>query len=103
MQVLPYFADTLLAGCLTIENFSSKEDFFGKAQLYQDFFNMVRPNFSKGGKTPWEIIKEDRPHISPEVLLFPIVDIDALFRVKFSIPQRGQIIPAFVAIKMPSN
>lgn len=56
---------------------------------------MLRPNFSKGGKTPWEIISEDRPKIAPEVLLFPVVDIDVLFRVKFSIHQRGQIIPAF--------
>ena len=80
-----------------IEDFRTRAEFFEKAQLYQDFFNMLRPNFSKGGRTPWEIISEDRPDISPEVLLFPVVDIDALFRVKFSIPQRGQFIPAFAA------
>ena len=78
-----------------IEDFSSRAGFFEKAQLYQDFFNMLRPNFSKGGKTPWEIISEDRPEISPEVLLFPVVDIDLLFRFKISIPRRGQIMPAF--------
>jgi len=78
-----------------IEDFSSRTEFFEKAQLYQDFFNMLRPNFSKGGKTPWEIISEDRPDISPYVLLFPVIDIDALFSIKFSIPQRGQIKPAF--------
>lgn len=78
-----------------IEDFGSKVEFFRKAQLYQNFFNIIRPNFSKDGKTPWEIISEDRPKISPDVLLFPVVDIDALFRFKFSIPSRGQIIPAF--------
>lgn len=78
-----------------IEDFRSRAEFFKKAQLYQDFFNMLRPNFSKGGRTPWEIISDDRPDISPDVLLFPAIDIDALFGVKFLIPQRGQIKPAF--------
>ncbi len=80
-----------------VEDFRSRDEFFTKAQLYQDFFNMVRPNFSKGGKTPWEIICEDRPDINPQVLLFPVIDIDELFRVKFSLPLRGQTIPAFAA------
>jgi hypothetical protein len=62
------------------------------------FFNMLRPNFSKGGKTPWEILSEDRPDISPDVLLFPVVDIDALFMFKFSMPSGGQITPAFAAL-----
>ncbi|MBT9132915.1 MAG: hypothetical protein DDT33_01446 [Firmicutes bacterium] len=62
---------------------------------------MIKPNFSKGTKTPWEIISEDRPNISPDVLLFPVVDIDALFRFKFSMPSGGQFIPAFaVAIEI---
>lgn len=79
-----------------IEDFRSKAEFFKKAQLYQDFFNMLRPNFSKGAKTPWKIISEDRLDISPDVLLFPVIDIDALFQYKFSLPERGQIKPAFV-------
>lgn len=78
-----------------IEDYSSRDEFFKKAQLYQDFFNMLRPNFSKGGKTPWEIISKDRENIAPEVLLFPVIDIDALFSVKFALPQRGQVTPAF--------
>jgi transposase len=78
-----------------IEDFRSRAEFFRKAQLYQDFFNMIRPNFSKGTKTPWEIISQDRADIKPEVLLFPVIDIDALFRVKFSMPSGGQVIPAF--------
>lgn len=55
-----------------IEDFGSKAEFFTKAQLYQDFFNMIRPNFSKGTRTPWEIISEDRTDTSPEVLSFPV-------------------------------
>jgi len=81
-----------------IEDFISRAEFFNKAQLYQDFFNMLRPNFSKGGKTPWEIISKDRSNISPDVLLFAVVDIDTLFSIKFSMPQRGQIKPAFAVI-----
>lgn len=32
-----------------VEDFRSRDEFFTKTQLYQDFFNIVRPNFSKGG------------------------------------------------------
>lgn len=59
---------------------------------------MLRHNFSKGWKALWEIISEDRPDISPDVLLFPVINIDTLFSVKFSIPQRGQIKPAFAVV-----
>jgi transposase len=65
-----------------LESFASKKDFFRRAQAYQYFYNFVRPNFSKGGKTPLQIILEDWPKISPAVLHFPVYDLDALFRQK---------------------
>jgi transposase InsO family protein len=69
-----------------LEQFGSREEFFKKAQVYQSFYNFTRPNFSKKGKTPLQIFLEDRPGVSPEVLNFPVYDLDALFRQKMELP-----------------
>ena len=80
-----------------LEEFSSKEDFLEKVTTYQNYFNFARPNSYKGNKTPWDIVKEDRPGISPEVLLFPPVFLDDYFREKFlGIDRVGQKIPVDV-------
>lgn len=73
-----------------LEEFSCKEDFFLKIQMYQWFYNMVRPNFSKKGKTPWQIIEGDRPEISPNVLRFPVLDLDEEFRKKYEMAEENQ-------------
>jgi transposase len=65
-----------------LENFKDKEDFWVKTQAYQYFYNIARPNFSKKGKPPLQIILEDRPEISPSVVNFPVVDLDEEFRVR---------------------
>ena len=39
-----------------LEYFGSKAEFFKKAQVFQSFYNFVRPNFSKKGKTPLQIL-----------------------------------------------
>lgn len=63
-----------------LEYFTDEEEFWVKVQAYQYFYNIVRPNFSKKGKTPLQIITEDRPKISANVVNFPVVDLDAEFR-----------------------
>jgi len=68
-----------------LESFASKEDFFRKVQAYQYFYNFVRPNFSKRGKTPLQIVHEDHLGISPKALNFPVYDLDALFRLKMEL------------------
>ena len=70
-----------------LESFSDVKEFFEKAQVYQYFYNIGRPNFSKKGKTPLQIIMEDRPNISPKVVDFPVLDLDHQFRLKY--PDRG--------------
>jgi len=80
------FHSTVEKEFFDLELFRSKEEFFRKAQVYQCFYNFTRPNFSKKGKTPLQIFLEDRPGISPEVLNFPVYDLDALFRQKMEIP-----------------
>lgn len=74
------FHSTIELEFYDLETFRSRDEFFRKAQEYQTFYNLIRPNYSKSGKTPWQIIQEDRPHIDPSVLLFPVIDVDALFR-----------------------
>jgi hypothetical protein len=66
-----------------LEPFGSGEDFLSKARFYQDYFNFVRPNSYKGGKTPWEIVMEERPWISPEVLKLPPVFLDEEFKKSY--------------------
>jgi len=88
-----------------LETFGSREEFFRKAQVYQSFYNFTRVNFSKGGKSPLHVLLEDQPGISPEVLNFPVYDLDALFRQKMELPvtkKRGQYVhklPVFKAFQ----
>ena len=65
-----------------LETFDSWQEFFYKAQVYQHHDNFTRPNFSKAGKTPLQILVEDRPNIDPRVFNFPVYDLDALYRQK---------------------
>jgi hypothetical protein len=49
---------------------------------------MSRPNFSKKGKTPQQILLEDRPKVNLELMLYPVIDLDAEFRQKFNLRNR---------------
>lgn len=79
-----------------LESFGSRGDFLRKAALYQDYFNFVRPNSYKAGRTPWEIVEQERPRVSPEVLNLSPVFLDEEFK-KSNLPdfkQRvGQYLP----------
>jgi transposase len=66
-----------------LEKFEDSADFWIKIQAYQYFYNCIRPNFSKQGKVPWQIVQEDRPGIDPKLLLFPVIDLDKLFCARF--------------------
>ncbi len=85
-----------------LEKFSSRDDFFIKTQMYQNFYNFSRPNFSKKAKTPVQIITEDR-NISPSVLFTPIVDLDKLYRSQFFPGEGGQHVPNLSGFKIKSN
>lgn len=56
-----------------LESFESVEDFLAKAALYQHWFNFGRPNGYRRGRTPWDIIREDRSTLDPNQLLLPPV------------------------------
>lgn len=85
---------------LDLENFKDRNDFFVKAQMYQNFYNFIRPNFWKNGKTPTQIIYEDRQNINNAVLYTPVVDLDELFRTKFSPGEGGQHVPTLSDISL---
>jgi len=82
-----------------LENFPSKNAFMNKVSGYQLYYNLVRPNFSKKGKTPMQIIEEEqRGNINN--LLQECVDLDQLFRIKYKIPKRGQHLPEFPVLAL---
>jgi hypothetical protein len=79
-----------------LEDFKDRPDFFDKARTYQRWWNFARPNYSKGGKTPAQILEE--AGMDPRVLLLDPLDLDAhLRKLDFSPrarPQGGHHLPA---------
>ncbi len=63
-----------------IEKFKDRQDFMNKAYSYQLFFNLVRPNTYKEGKSPWQLAQEKVPHLDKRLLMIPPLDLDASFR-----------------------
>lgn len=59
--------------------FKDRADFFRKIESYRLYFNFVRPNFSKGGKTPQQICLSDwNANISYNYSLIKTVDLDTI-------------------------
>ena len=75
-----------------LTSFSSREDFLSKAESYRQFYNLERPNYSKGGKTPWFIAQMDHPNsdFSSAVQFTNVVDLRGLSK---SYPLGGQPLP----------
>ena len=63
-----------------VEASKSRDDFLAKATVYNLWFNVARTNSYKQNKTPWQIIRERDPNISPRVALLPPVFLDEIFR-----------------------
>jgi len=61
-----------------IEKFADRDDFMRKANTYQLFFNLERPNTYKEHKTPWQLAKEKNPNLDKRLLMTPAVDLDLL-------------------------
>ena len=54
-----------------VERFRNRQDFLAKAATYQLFFNVMRPNSSKGNRPPLEIIRERWPQAPESIVLLP--------------------------------
>jgi len=63
-----------------IEKFSDRMDFLSKANTYQLFFNLERPNTYKEHKTPWQLAQEKKPDLDKRLLMTPAVDLDLLLK-----------------------
>jgi len=61
-----------------LEAFRSRRDFFEKLSTYQRWWNFARPNYSKGKRTPAQILEEEG--IDPRILLLTPADLDYMFR-----------------------
>jgi len=74
-----------------LESFRSRTDFFRKIATYQSWWNFARPNFSKGTRTPAQILEQT--DLDPRVLLLPPADLDQLFRHRYLPYQKGSHLP----------
>lgn len=82
------FHHTIEEEFFNLESFAGQEDFWVKIQAYQYFYNMNRPNFSKKGKTPQQILFEDLPDFDPSFMLYPVINLDQKFIEKFNLKNR---------------
>jgi transposase len=67
-----------------IETFSSPQIFLAKATQYVTWFNIARRNSHKGYKTPWDIIHQRDPNISPKIATLPAFSLDQIFKIKLA-------------------
>jgi hypothetical protein len=74
-----------------IEKFADRADFMCKANTYQLFFNLERPNTYKEHKTPWQLAQEKKPDLDKRLLMTPAVDLDLLLNTYLtSLAQGGK-------------
>ena len=78
-----------------LTSFTSRKDFFQKAESYRLFYNLERPNFSKKGKTPCLIIQEDHPKSNFATVFQSIGVLDLDYLVRFHVG--GQPLPVLPA------
>ena len=78
-----------------LTTFISREDFLRKAESYRQFYNLERPNYSKGGKTPWLIAQQDHPNtdLASAIQFTKVIELGGLPKARVSCPQGGQTLP----------
>jgi len=72
-----------------LETFADRQDFMSKANTYQLFFNLERPNTYKEHKTPWQLAREKKPDLDKQLLMTAAVDLDALLNTYTSLLAQG--------------
>jgi transposase len=72
-----------------LETFADRDDFLRKAQTYQLYFNLLRPNSYKEGKTPWQLVKEKVPSTPIKVAMVPPVFIEDLMEIHLEKHRQG--------------
>jgi transposase len=78
-----------------LENFADRNDFLKKARTYQLYFNLLRPNSYKEGKTPWQLAKHKDPKLPIKTAMIPPVFIEDLLENQLEQhPQGGHDVPS---------
>jgi transposase len=72
-----------------LEKFKDKADFINKANSYQLFFNLERPNTYKENKTPWQLAQEKIPGLDKRALMLPAVDLDTMLESEVNFLAQG--------------
>jgi len=72
-----------------LEAFNDRADFMSKANTYQLFFNLERPNTYKEHKTPWQLAREKKPNLDKRLLMTPAVDLDLLLNAYLAFLAQG--------------
>jgi len=73
--------------------------FLGQAYSYQLYFNLLRRNSAKGGRTPEQLRQARAPTVRPEVSLLPPVMLSSLNAQDLPLPRQvlvGQDVPGYV-------
>jgi transposase len=78
-----------------LTSFISRTDFLRKAESYRQFYNLERPNYSKGGKTPWLIAQQDHPDtdFASTVQFTNVIELGGLLNTRINYPLGGQPLP----------
>jgi hypothetical protein len=98
---LPLLLPCLLSSPLFCKNevhSVNQKYFMQKAEYYRFFYNLRRPNYSKGAKSPALIAHQDRSYcaFSSFAVAFPTVDLDKInISLNLSQNDRRQTIPVF--------
>ena len=86
-----------------LESFASLADFVAKASIYQHYYNLARFNYSKGRRSPLDIIRQRKTTISERVLLLPPVVYGTPPKHRASASGVGHDVPALTAFQVCSR
>jgi len=79
-----------------LENFQNLRDFHQRVGSYQAWYNILRPNMNKDNQSPWQIIRNIQPKISPQLPRLPPLILDWLapdYIERDELTQRGYDVP----------
>ncbi len=78
-----------------LERFGSRTDFFLKVATYQRWWNFARPNYSKGRKTPAQLLEAEG--FNPRLLLLTPIDLARRFKTQNYSSSLGSHVPGLPA------
>lgn len=93
------FHNSIEVEFLDLERHASRQHFLANATLYQLWWNTTRKIMHKGGRTPDQILLEEKPARDPRVWLLPALDLDLLLDIRTRAaaraekPRRGYHVP----------